>query len=172
MLQGDVGGQDAASAQERTTVPDVPLVPRGIATGITVMTERHTYHDEIRSRGPEREYAEEHEPEPEVGPQVVVQSEQRGMETPHTGIPTEYPTHLNILEGVDRRSTINGMMAVLGTQPELENALKDIAASPISATVDVVNAVMRLCSAPLSPFATRQGWAPLLVMALPLAIIF
>ena len=31
-LQDDVGGQDAGSAQQRTTVPDVSLIPRQIAT--------------------------------------------------------------------------------------------------------------------------------------------
>ena len=71
-LQDGVGGQVAASAQERTTVPYVSPIPREIATGTTVMTEHHTYYDEIRSAEPGREYPEAQEPEHEVGPQIVV----------------------------------------------------------------------------------------------------
>jgi hypothetical protein len=43
-LQDDVGGQDATSAQQRTTVPDVSLIPRQIATG-NQAEERHAELD-------------------------------------------------------------------------------------------------------------------------------
>ena len=87
-LQDDVGGVNAASAKERTTVPYVPLMPMQMARENTV-EERHEYYDEIRSAEPEREYKEGQEPEPEVGPEIVV-NEQHGMQTPNIGIPTEY----------------------------------------------------------------------------------
>jgi hypothetical protein len=60
------------------------------------------------------------------------------MQTPNTGIPTEYPTHLNILQGDNRRSTINGIMDALGTHSQLERARKDMEGSPIGATVEDV----------------------------------
>jgi hypothetical protein len=133
--QDDVGCHDAASAQQRTTVPDVPLIPRQIATG-NQAEERHAYYDEIRSAEPELIYLEGQELEPEVGPEIVV-NEQHGMQTPNTGIPTEYSTN-HILQGDNRRSTINGIMDVLGTQSQLERQLKDLEASPIGATVEAV----------------------------------
>ena len=57
-LQDDVGGLVAASAKERTTIPDVPLMPRQIAPE-NKAEERHAYYDEIRSAEPELEYKEE-----------------------------------------------------------------------------------------------------------------
>ena len=66
--------------------------------------ELHEYYDEIRSAEPEREYKEGEEPEPEAGPVEIVVNEQPGMQTPNTGIPTEYSTN-HILQGDNRRST-------------------------------------------------------------------
>ena len=111
------------------------------------MTARTASHDEILPPfEPEREYAMEREPE--VEPQSDVPREQRGVETPRQGIPMEFfQTHLSILEGDDRRSTIHGMMTALGTKPELERVLQNIAASPIAATADdVANASMDILS--------------------------
>ena len=135
-LQDDVGGQDAASAQQRTTVPDVPLMPMQMARENTA-EERHEYYDEIRSAEPEREYKEGQEPEPEVGPVEIVVNEQPGMQTPNAGIPTEYSTN-HILQGDNRRSTINGIMDILGTQSKLEVHLKGLQASPIRVTKEAV----------------------------------
>jgi hypothetical protein len=120
MLQSDVEGLVAASAKERTTVPDVPLMPRQIA--------------------PENKAEERHagiEPEPEGRPVEIVVNEQRGMQTPDTGIPTKYSTN-HIFQGDNRRSTINGIMDVLGTQSKLEMQLKELQASPIRVIVEAV----------------------------------
>jgi hypothetical protein len=117
MLQSDVEGSVAASAKERTTVPYVPLIPRQVAPEDKA-EERHVYYDEIRSAEPELEYKEGQEPEPEVGSVEIVVNEQPGIQTPNTGIPTEYSTN-HILQGDNRRSTINGIMDVLGTQSKL-----------------------------------------------------
>ena len=118
-LQDDVGGVNAASAKERPTVPDVPLMPMQMARGNTV-EERQEYYGELRSAEPEREYKEGQEPEPEAGPVQIVVNEQPGMQTPNTGIPKEYSTNHISQESDNRRSTINGIMDVLGTQSKLE----------------------------------------------------
>jgi hypothetical protein len=137
-LQDDVGGKDAASLfVERTTVPDVPLMPMQMARENTV-EERHEYYGEIRSAEPEREYKEGQESEPEGGPVQIVVNEQPGMQTPNTGIVKEYSTNHISQESDNRRSTINGIMDVLGTQSKLEMKLKDIKASPIHVTVEAV----------------------------------
>ena len=52
-LQDDVEGVNAASAKERTTVPDVPLMPMQVARGNTV-EERHdtmTNFDQLNLSG-------------------------------------------------------------------------------------------------------------------------
>ena len=52
------------------------------------------------------------------------------MQTPNTGIQMEYSTD-HIFQGDTRRSTINGIMDMLGTRSELEERLKTIQASPV-----------------------------------------
>jgi hypothetical protein len=128
-LRDDVEGVNAASAKERPTVKKVPVMPMQVARGNTV-EERHDYYDELRSDEPEREYKEQQEPEPEAEPAGIVVNEQPGMQTPNTGIPMEYSTD-HIFQGDNRRSTINGIMDILGTQSKLEERLKTIQASPI-----------------------------------------
>jgi hypothetical protein len=107
-LRDDVEGVNAASAKERPTVKDVPVMPMQVARGNTVEERRDDY-DELRSDEPEREYKEQHEPEPEAEPVVIVVNEQPGMQTPDTWIPMEYSTD-HIFQGDNRRSTINGII--------------------------------------------------------------
>jgi len=54
-LQDDVEGVNAASAKERPTVKEVPVMPTQVAQGNTVEERRDNY-DDIRPAEPEREY--------------------------------------------------------------------------------------------------------------------
>jgi len=129
-LQDDVEGVNAASAKERPTVKEVPVMPIQVARG--TVQERHDDYDDLRSPEPEREYKEQQEPEPETEaePDAIVVNEQPGMQTPNTGIQMEYSTD-HVFQGDTRRSTINGIMDMLGTRSELEERLKTIQASPV-----------------------------------------
>ena len=129
-LQDDVEGVNAASAKERPTVKEVPVMPIQVARG--TVQERHDDYDDLRSPEPEREYKEQQEPEPETEaePDAIVVNEQPGMQTPNTGIRMEYSTD-HVFQGDPRRSTINGIMDMLGTRSELEERLKTIQASPV-----------------------------------------
>ena len=95
MPQGDVGGQDAASAPRRTTVQVVPQTSGEETTRAVRMAARTVSRGDILRS-----------PQPEMEPEDDVSVEQRGVETSPPRASMEFfHAHPNVLDGDVRRVT-------------------------------------------------------------------